>query len=56
MKIISVQMVTDTDKDQRKVTDNQEVGEMAEEEEKPSTPRNKQDWEKNIEVINLAHQ
>jgi Leucine-rich repeat (LRR) protein len=58
-KIISVQMVMDSVKDQRKGAQienyQEEVGEQAEEEEKPSTPDKKQDWEKNIEMVNLAH-
>ena len=58
-KILSVQMVMDSVKDQRKaaIETQEEVGEMVEEEEKPSTPRGekKMDWEKNIEVINLSH-
>jgi Leucine-rich repeat (LRR) protein len=58
-KILSVQMVMDSVKDQRKalIETQEEVGEQAEEEEQPSSPRadKKIDWEKNIEVINLSH-
>ena len=62
-KVVSVQMVMDSVKDQRKGAQIEQqdehhvfTGEIGESEDSPEKPSEKKlDWEKNIELVNLAH-